>query len=77
MAEYTVDYQAMIQQMKDHIALELITILNPDKESAQQMIEIMEIFNRHGVSVETALKIFMDLDPVLKKYSNKKENDEK
>ena len=76
MAEYKVDYEAMLQQMKDHIALDLLTSLSPDKKTAELTVEVMEVFMRHGIPVEIALKIFAELQPIFTKYSEKKESDQ-
>lgn len=74
--EYKVDVEAMIQQMKDYIMLEMLQKFSPDANTAELMGGVMQVFMKHGIPVETALSIFAELQPIFEKYSNKKENDQ-
>lgn len=76
MAEIKIDLEAMAQQMKDYCALGVLKALSPDKRTADMTVEAMEVYIRHGVSVETALKIITELQPIFNKYSEKKETDQ-
>ena len=76
MAEIKIDLEAMAQQMKDYCALELLKALSPDKRTADLTVEAMEVYIRHGVSVETALKIITELQPIFNKYYEQKETEE-
>lgn len=73
---FKVDYGAMMQQIKDHVAIELLASMSPTEEDAKRVVAIMEVFVKNGVSVETAMKIMTELGPVLDKYTKKKESDQ-
>ena len=68
------DYQALIQQLENHIALKMITALTPDKSAANMLVNVLEVFIQNGVSVEKAMKILGELVPILTNH-NEKETD--
>ena len=59
--EFKFDYQAAIQQLKDMIAIDFMVSLAPDEKTKKSVYEIMGVFVKNGVSVETAMKIVSEL----------------
>lgn len=55
--EFKFDYQAAIQQLKDMIAIDFMASLAPDEKTKKSIYEIMGVFVKNGVPVETAIKI--------------------
>lgn len=73
---FKVDYKAMMQQLKDHVAIELLATMSPDEKSAKLIVDSMGVFVRNGVPVETALKIFKELTPIFNNFNEEKESDQ-
>ena len=59
--EFKFDYQAAIQQLKDMIAIDFMVSLAPDEKTKKSIYEIMGVFVKNGVPVETAMKIVSEL----------------
>ena len=59
--EFKFDYQAAIQQLKDMIAIDFMVSLAPDEKTKKSVYEIMGVFVKNGVPVETAMKIVSEL----------------
>lgn len=59
--EFKFDYQAAIQQLKDMIAIDFMASLAPDEKIKKSIYEIMGVFVKNGVPVETAMKIISEL----------------
>ena len=55
--EFKFDYQAAMQQLKDMIAIDFMASLAPDEKTKKSVYEIMGVFVKNGVPVETAMKI--------------------
>lgn len=68
------DYQALIQQIGNHIALKTIAAFIPDKSAANMLVDTLEVFIQNGVPIEKAMKILGELLPVMNNY-NEKENE--
>lgn len=73
MSECHIDYQGLIRQLEDHIALKMLVNLMPDKSAANQLVDIMSVFVQNGVSVEKAVKILTELTPIVTKHQGKGE----
>ena len=58
--EFKFDYQAAMQQLKDMVAIDFIASLAPDEKTKKSIYEIMGVFVKNGVSVETAMKIISE-----------------
>ena len=58
--EFKFDYQAAMQQLKDMIAIDFMASLAPDEKTKKSVYEIMGVFVKNGVSVETAMKIISE-----------------
>lgn len=69
--DYEINYQAIIQQLKDAVMIDLIASFAPDDESKKIIRDYMAIFVKHGVPVNTAMKIASELNDIF----NKKENE--
>lgn len=69
--DYKINYQAILQQLKDAAMIDLITSFAPDDESKKLIKDIMVIFVKNGVPVNTAIKIASELNDIF----NKKENE--
>lgn len=69
--DYEINYQAILQQLKDAAMIDLITSFAPDDESKKLIKDIMVIFVKNGVPVNTAIKIASELNDIF----NKKENE--
>ena len=63
--EFKFDYQAAMQQLKDMIAIDFMASLAPDEKTKKSIYEVMGIFVKNGVSVETAMKIISDRKSVV------------
>ena len=59
--EFKFDYQAAIQQLKDMITIDFMASLAPDEKTRKSIYEIMGVFVKNGVPVETAMKIVSEL----------------
>ena len=59
--EFKFDYQAAIQQLKDMIAIDFMASLASDEKTKKSIYEIMGVFVKNGVPVETAMKIVSEL----------------
>ena len=70
MEEIKFDFQAMIQQIKDEAALEILRAFAPNKHEADKIANAMRVFIRNGVSIETAIKIVAELAEALGTNTN-------
>ena len=70
MEEVKFDFQAMIKQIKDEAALEILRAFAPNKHEADKIVNAMRVFIRNGVSIETAIKITVELAEALGTNTN-------
>ena len=70
MEEVKFDFQAVIQQIKDEVTLEILRAFAPNKHEADYIANAMRVFIRNGVSVETAIKITVELAETLGTNTN-------
>lgn len=68
--EFKFDYQAAIQQLKDMVAIDFMASLAPDDKTKKSVYEIMGVFVKNGVSVETAMKIISEFGDM---FNNKED----
>lgn len=68
--EFKFDYQAAMQQLKDMVAIDFMASLAPDEKTKKSIYEIMGVFVKNGVSVETAMKIISEFDDM---FNNKED----
>lgn len=68
--EFKFDYQAAMQQLKDMIAIDFMASLAPDEKTKKSIYEIMGVFVKNGVSVETAMKIISEFGDM---FNNKED----
>ena len=68
--EFKFDYQAAMQQLKDMIAIDFMASLAPDEKTKKSIYEVMGIFVKNGVSVETAMKIISEFGDM---FNNKED----
>ena len=68
--EFKFDYQAAMQQLKDMIAIDFMASLAPEEETKKSIYEIMGVFVKNGVSVETAMKIISEFGDM---FNNKED----
>lgn len=61
MGDVKFDIARLYQQVKDEAMLDLLRALAPDKDEADKAVGMLRVFIRHGVSVETAIKISKEL----------------
>ena len=59
--EFKFDYQAAIEQLREMIAIDFMVSLAPDEKTKKSIYEIMGVFVKNGVPVETAMKIVSEL----------------
>ena len=69
--EFKFDYQAAMQQLKDMIAIDFMASLAPDEKTKKSIYEIMGVFVKNGVSVETAMKIISEFDDMFNSKEDK------
>lgn len=70
--EYRIDYEALIQQLKDQAMLELLLAVTPDVQMKDMITKVIGTFTRHGVSVDNALEIMKEITEAFK--TNEEEN---
>ena len=70
MEEVKFDFQAVIQQIKDEATLEILRAFAPNKHEADKIVNAMRVFIRNGVSIETAIKITVELAETLGTNTN-------
>ena len=69
--EFKFDYQAAIQQLKDMIAIDFVASLAPDEKTKKSVYEIMGVFVKNGVPVETAMKIISEFGDMFNSKEDK------
>ena len=69
--EFKFDYQAAMQQLKDMVAIDFMASLAPDEKTKKSIYEIMGVFVKNGVSVETAMKIISEFGDMLNNKEDK------
>ena len=69
--EFKFDYQAAMQQLKDMIAIDFMASLAPDEKTKKSVYEIMGVFVKNGVPVETAMKIISEFGDMFNSKENK------
>lgn len=69
--EFKFDYQAAIQQLKDMIAIDFMASLAPDEKTKKSIYEIMGVFVKNGVPVETAMKIISEFGDMFNSKEDK------
>ena len=69
--EFKFDYQAAMQQLKDMIAIDFMASLAPDEKTKKSVYEIMGIFVKNGVPVETAMKIISEFGDMFNSKEDK------
>lgn len=70
MQEYNIDYKALAKELKNEAELKLILALTPDEKDKEVLKKALKIFITHGVDVDVAMAIMVDLI----ENENKKEN---
>ena len=68
--EFKFDYQAAMQQLKDMVAIDFMASLAPDEKTKKSVYEILGVFVKNGVSVETAVKIISEFGDM---FNNKED----
>ena len=68
--EFKFDYQAAMQQLKDMIAIDFMASLAPDEKTKKSIYEVMGVFVKNGVPVETAMKIISEFGDM---FNNKED----
>lgn len=69
--EFKFDYQAAMQQLKDMIAIDFMASLAPDEKTKKSIYEIMGVFVKNGVPVETAMKIISEFGDMFNSKEDK------
>lgn len=69
--EFKFDYQAAMQQLKDMIAIDFMASLAPDDKTKKSVYEIMGVFVKNGVPVETAMKIISEFGDMFNSKEDK------
>ena len=69
--EFKFDYQAAMQQLKDMVAIDFMASLAPDEKTKKSVYEIMGVFVKNGVSVETAMKIISEFGDMFNRKEDK------
>lgn len=69
--DYKFDYQAAMQQLKDMVAIDFMASLAPDEKTKKSVYEIMGVFVKNGVSVETAMKIISEFGDMFNSKEDK------
>ena len=69
--EFKFDYQAAMQQLKDMIAIDFMASLAPDEKTKKSVYEIMGVFVKNGVPVETAMKIISEFGDMFNSNEDK------
>ena len=69
--EFKFDYQAAIQQLKDMVAIDFMASLAPDEKTKKSIYEVMGVFMKNGVSVETAMKIISEFGDMFNSKEDK------
>ena len=69
--EFKFDYQAAMQQLKDMIAIDFMASLAPAEKTKKSVYEILGVFVKNGVSVETAVKIISEFGDMLNSKEDK------
>ena len=69
--EFKFDYQAAMQQLKDMVAIDFMASLAPDEKTKKSIYEVMGVFMKNGVSVETAMKIISEFGDMYNRKGDK------
>lgn len=69
--EFKFDYQAAMQQLKDMVAIDFMASLAPDEKTKKSIYEVMGVFVKNGVPVETAMKIISEFGDMFNSKEDK------
>lgn len=72
--DVNIDMQALLEELKNRTMLTIVAAMTPDDEMRTQMLGVLEVFIRHGISVDEAMKIIVELGEILNPKTNEKEN---
>lgn len=75
--EFKLDYEALMEQIKNQAMLAMLTAMIPGDDDIlrAQMIGIMNVFMRHGISVDEAFRITVEIGEILNPKTDEKETD--
>ena len=73
--EFHIDMEALFEDLKNRAMLTIIAAAVPDDPIRTQMLGVMDVFIRHGISVDEGLKIITEIGEILNPKTEEKEND--
>lgn len=73
MGEYRIDLQALTKDIRNRAKLEFILNMQPDPENRKLLSTVMDVFLKHGLELEEAMFIMLELGSVLKEWGNENE----
>ena len=63
MGEYRIDLQALTKDIRNRAKLEFILNMEPDPENRKLLSAVMDVFLKHGLELEEAMFIMLELVP--------------
>lgn len=73
--DFNIDMQALVEDLKNRALLTIVAAMTPDDTTRTQVLGILEIFVRYGISVDEGLNIIVEIGKVLNPETNEKETD--
>lgn len=61
MQDYNIDYKTLMRQIKNEAQMKMILALTPGDETKESIRRLLNIFLNHGVDIEVAIAILIDM----------------
>lgn len=74
MNNISIDYDVLIQEIKDQELLAILRILCPDKKDLETITKTLLVFKKYGISLDIAMNIMMDIYKTFPKKENENEH---
>lgn len=73
--DFNIDMQALVEELKNRAMLTIVAAMTPDDTLRTPMLGILEVFIRHGISVDEAMKIIVEIAKILNPEIEEKESE--
>ena len=70
MNNISIDYDVLIQEIKDQELLAILRILCPDKKDLETITKALLVFKKYGIPLDMAMNIMIDIHKTFPKKEN-------
>lgn len=74
MNNISIDYDVLIQEIKDQELLAILRILCPDKKDLETITKTLLVFKKYSIPLDIAMNIMMDIYKTFPKKENENEH---